>query len=159
MSDIKKPIIPYSQLTDDVKIQKNWNKTIGLYSRGEYSGSVMRCCTCIELATNFAIRQEFAEYELPPSVVNQLLKNSNGIHHKYHKLYIPLIEKWDHYEEHKKLWKFIGKINEVRNKIVHGGEFKNKTTASKVIKGTYGVLTILLEYCEPQLHLGEVAAI
>lgn len=145
--------VPYSQLSDDVKIKKNWNKTLALYSRDEHSTVVMRCCTCLELATNFAIRQEFAEYSLPSNVVDQLLRNSNGIHHKYHKLYLPLIEKWDHHEEHKKLWKKISKVNEVRNKIVHGGEFKNKTTASNCVNSTYSILDDLLEYCEPRIEL------
>ena len=92
---------------------------------------------------------------MPVTVVNQLLRNSNGISHKYHKLYLPLIEKWDHFEEHKKLWKNISKINSERNKIVHGGEFKNKTTAGNAIKGTYNILGELLEYCEPQVELRE----
>ena len=147
--------IPYSKLPDHEKIQKNWTKTLGLYSRREYSTVVMRCCTCLELATNYAIRQEFKEYGVPVEVVDQLLRNSNGISHKYNKLYLPLIKRWDHYEAHKKLWKPISKINVVRNRIVHGGEFKNSATAKRSVQGTHKILERLLEYCEPQLQLTE----
>jgi len=49
---------PYSKATDDEKVSRNWNKTRGLYNRGEYSVAVLRCGTCLELAVNFAIRQE-----------------------------------------------------------------------------------------------------
>ena len=89
MADQQEQKVPYSRLSDEVKINKNWAKTLGLYHRREYSTVVMRCCTCLELATNFAIRKEFEEYGLPVTVVNQLLRNSNGISHKYHKLYLP----------------------------------------------------------------------
>ena len=147
--------IPYAQLSDIEKISKNWNKTLGLYNRREYSNAVVRCCTCLELGTNYAIRQEFAEYGLPIDVVNKLLRNSNGLSHKYNKLYLPLIQRWDHFEAHKKLWRPISKINLVRNNIVHGGEFKNKKTASNALKGAYRILDSLLEYCEPRIRLKE----
>ncbi len=49
---------PYSKASDDEKVKRNWNKANWLYRRGEYSVSILRCGTCVELAVNFAIRQD-----------------------------------------------------------------------------------------------------
>ena len=76
--------IPYDSLSDDEKVRKNWNKTQGLYEREEWSVVVLRCGTCLELAMNFAIRQELVEdRKLPLKFVDKLLRNANGIHNKY----------------------------------------------------------------------------
>ena len=57
--------------------ERNWKKTHGLFTRGEYSVAVIRCGTCIELSVNFAVRQELVvKRELPLSFVDKLLKNA-----------------------------------------------------------------------------------
>jgi len=139
--------IPYDSLSDDEKVRKNWNKAIGLYERKEWSVTILRCATCVELAVNFAIRQEMVEdRKLPLPFVNKLLKNSNGIHNKYQNIYLPIMEEYGEHEELKQLWSdTISKINTERNAVAHKGEFRNKSKATEIMKHTYDVLVVIFE--------------
>lgn len=150
--------IPYDSLSDDEKVRKNWQKTIRLYKRKEWSVAILRCATCIELAVNFAIRQEMAEdRKLPLPFVNKLLKNSNGIHHKYQNIYLPIMEEYEEHEELKKLWSdSISKTNTERNAVAHKGEFRNKLTATEIMKHTYHVLSVIFEIHSSNAKLKEL---
>jgi hypothetical protein len=133
---------PYSQLSDDEKVVRNWRKTLRLYDRREYSVAVLRCATCLELAVNFAIRQELVtEVHLPLQFVDKLLKNANGIHVKYQNLYLPIMAQYEEQDALKRLWnEHITKISEERNKVAHQGEFRTRKAAQKVMESTYSAL-------------------
>ena len=114
---------PYSKASDDEKVARNWNKARGLFDRGEYSVAVIRCGTCVELAVNFAIRQELVfERNLPLPFVDKLLKSANGLRNKYQNIYLPIMKEYEIYDELKNLWKnLIIKINKQRNDVAHSG--------------------------------------
>ena len=133
---------PYSRASDDEKVARNWRKALGLYERGEYSVSILRCATCLELAVNFAIRQELVtERKLPLQFVDKLLLNANGIHSKYQKLYLPIMAQYEVQDDLKRLWNNqIKKINAERNKIAHQGEFRRHAAAERVMADTYAAL-------------------
>lgn len=143
----KAPRVPYDKLSDDEKVLKNWNKARGLYSRGEWSVAILRCGTCLELAVNFAIRQELVECrKLPLPFVDKLLRNANGIHNKYQNLYLPVMDEYQEVDSLKKLWlKTISGINEERNAVAHKGEFRSKPKATDIMEKTFAALTELLE--------------
>jgi hypothetical protein len=52
----------YEDRTDIEKIQSNWKKLSGLYSRREWSGSVVRAATAAEIASNLVVREELGMY-------------------------------------------------------------------------------------------------
>lgn len=133
---------PYSRASDDEKVARNWRKAFGLYERGEYSVAVLRCTTCLELAVNFAIRQELVtELKLPLQFVDKLLLNANGIHGKYQNLYLPIMAQYEEQDDLKRLWSDrITKVNAERNKIAHQGEFRSRKAADKVMADTYVAL-------------------
>ena len=94
----------YSKPSDDEKVRRNWTKAKGLFERREWSVAILRCGTCLELAVNAAIREELVgERKLPPPFVNKLLKNANGLHNKYQKIYLPIMEDYQEHEELKRL--------------------------------------------------------
>ena len=98
--------VPYNKLADDEKVRKNWNKALGLYEREEWSVAIIRCGTCLELAINFAIREELVSIrKLPLLFVDKLLRNSNGIHNKYQRIYLPIMDEYEEVERLKQLWK------------------------------------------------------
>jgi hypothetical protein len=134
--------IPYDSLTDDEKVRKNWNKTLGLYKRGEWSVTVLRCGTCLELAINFAVREELVEgRELPLKFVDKLLRNANGIHNKYHNIYLPIMEEYEEWDNLKDLWRdCVSKVNKERNAVAHRGEFRSRSVAIEVMENTYRAL-------------------
>jgi hypothetical protein len=138
---------PYSKASDDEKVARNWKKAMGLYKRGEYSVAVLRCGTCVELAVNFAVRQELVvERNLPLPFVDKLLKSANGLRNKYYNIYLPIMAEWEEHDALKKLWKDnIDKINQERNAIAHSGEFRSKQVAQKVMKYTSHVLHEIME--------------
>jgi len=139
--------IPYDKLSDDEKVQKNWNKALGLYKRGEWSVSILRCGTCLELAVNFAIRQELVEdRKLPISFVNRLLKNANGIHSKYQNIYLPIMDEYQEVDMLKTLWSdAVSKVNAERNAVAHRGEFRSNSKATETMAQTYSALESILE--------------
>ena len=145
---------PYSKTTDDEKVSRNWNKTRGLYNRGEYSVDVLRCGTCLELAVNFAIRQELVvDRELPLPFVNKLLLKANGISNKYQNIYLPIMEEWEEYDDLKKLWAIdISKVNNERNSVAHSGEFKGKKVAKKIMSHTFKAISEIMDLYEHDSH-------
>ena len=146
---------PYSKASDDEKVRRNWNKATGLYKRGEYSVSVLRCGTCVELAVNFAIRQELVvERDLPLPFVDKLLKSAYGLRNKYHNIYLPIMAERQKYQELKKLWRdHIYKINRERNVIAHSGEFRSQLVAKKVMGHTYEALQKIIDLYEHDVKL------
>lgn len=71
----RKPKTPYSDAEDDEKVRRNWNKTLGLFDKGEYSTAVLRAAISLELMTNFIIREELVyEKGLTLEFANRLLK-------------------------------------------------------------------------------------
>ena len=145
----------YLNASDDEKVERNWNKACGLFRRGEYSVAVIRCGTCVELAVNFAIRQELVDvHKLPLSFVDKLLKSANGLRNKYHNIFLPIMEVYEEYDELKRLWKSdINKINLERNKIVHSGEFRSKFIARKVMKRTHKSLKEIMDLFKKKAEL------
>ena len=137
---------PYSQASDDEKVDRNWRKALGLFERGEYSVAIIRCGTCIELAVNFAVRQELViERELPLPFVDSLLKSTNGLRNKYQNLFLPIMAEYEEYDALKRLWRtYIEQINQQRNAVAHSGEFRSRSTAEKVMTDTYNALTEIM---------------
>jgi hypothetical protein len=134
--------VPYDKLADDEKVRKNWNKALRLYERGEWSVAIIRCGTCLELAVNFAIREELVSCrKLPLPFVDKLLLNSNGIHNKYHKIYLPIMDEYNEVDDLKQLWiDAISKVNTERNAVAHRGEFRSKSKATAAMSHTYEAL-------------------
>ncbi|MCK5225510.1 MAG: hypothetical protein KAQ89_02215 [Planctomycetes bacterium] len=141
---------PYSEAKSDERVERNWKKTHGLFTRGEYSVAVIRCGTCIELSVNFAVRQELVvKRELPLSFVDKLLKNANGLRNKYLNIFLPIMAEHEKYYKLTKLWKNnIIAINKQRNAIVHSGEFRSNSAALKVMKKTYEALETIISFYE-----------
>jgi len=149
----KKPVskrTPYSKASDDEKVKRNWNKAKRLYNRGEYSVAVLRCGTCVELAVNYAIRQELVVVrDLPLLFVDKLLKSANGLRNKYHNIYLPIMAEYQEYDDLGKLWKdHIDKINQERNAVAHRGEFRSLSVAKKVMAHTYEALQQIMDLYE-----------
>jgi len=124
---------PYSERTDLEKIKSNWTKSRKLFERGEYSVSIIRAVTTIEIAANFAIRQELiVKHSLPDNFVDSLLLWANGVNGKFIKLLYEITE--GHWNKTLRIiHKNIKFVNDHRNKIVHSGQFKKKPTAKKCL--------------------------
>lgn len=137
---------PYSRASDDEKVRRNWNKALGLYDREEWSVVVLRCGTCLELAVNFAIRQELVvERELPLTFVNKLLLKASGISNKYQNIYLPIMEEWEEHGLLKSLWRdHIASVNKERNSVAHSGEFKSKKVAKQIMRHTYAAISEIM---------------
>ena len=150
--------MPYSKTSDDKKVERNWNKACGLFGRGEYSVSVVRCGTCVELAVNFAVRQELVfERNLPLPFVNRLLKSANGLRNKYQNILLPIMEEYEDYDSLTKLWNDkIEKINKERNAVAHSGEFRSESTAYKIMQATYEVLQAIMNLYEHKAKFKEI---
>jgi len=144
-SDKKKP---YSKASDDEKVFRNWTKALGLYNRGEYSVAIIRCGTCVELAVNFAIRQELVtERELPLQFVDKLLLSANGLRNKYQNLFLPIMAEYEQHDALVRLWRMrIEKINKQRNAVVHSGEFRNRSIAKVVMTDAYAALMEIMGF-------------
>ena len=141
---------PYSKVSDDEKVSRNWNKALGLYKRGEWSVAVLRCATCLELTVNFAIRQELVtDKKLPLQFVDRLLQNANGIHNKYQNLFLPIMAQYEEHEDLKRLWnERIVKVNTERNRIAHQGEFRSRKAAKKVMEDTSFAMQVVMSLYE-----------
>lgn len=148
----KSSTVPYDKLADDEKVRKNWHKAIGLYQRREWSVSIIRCATCLELAVNFAIREELVDHrELPLPFVNKLLTKANGIHNKYQNIYLPIMDEYQEAENLKVLWsEAVTIVNSERNAVAHRGEFRSKAKATAIMEHTHRSLTEIL-----RLHSSE----
>lgn len=145
----------YSKASDDERVSRNWRKARRLYERGEYSVAVIRFGTCIELAVNFAVKQELViERELPLRFVDKLLKSANGLRNKYQNIYLPIMEEYEEYDELKRLWKDrIEKVNTERNAIVHSGEFRSKKVAKPVMENTLAALRGIMDLYDHSAEL------
>lgn len=143
----KSPKVPYDKLSDDQKVRKNWKKAVGLFERKEWSVVILRCGTCLELALNFAIREELVSTRnLPLEFVDKLLRNANGIHNKYQNIYLPIMEEYDEGKDLKALWsESISPVNRERNAVAHRGEFRGKKKAEELMNHTYKVLIELFK--------------
>ena len=150
--------IPYSKAGDDEKVSRNWNKTRRLFSRGEYSVAVIRCGTCVELAVNFAIRQELVvKRELPLPFVNRLLMSANGLRNKYLNLFLPIMEEYQEHDELKRRWKNqIEKINKERNAVAHCGEFRSESVARSILGKTYEALRGIMDLYDHKAEIKEI---
>jgi hypothetical protein len=143
---------PYSKASDDEKVRRNWSKARGLYEREEWSVAVLRCGTCLELAVNFAIRQELVEERgLPLPFVDKLLFKANGISNKYLNIYLPIMEEWEVHDDLKKLWgSDISKVNKERNSVAHSGEFKSEKVATKIMAHTFTAICEIMDIYDHQ---------
>ncbi len=84
---------PYSARSDLDKVISNWTKTLGLFSRGEYSISIIRAATTAELALNFALRNELSvKKKLPIEFVDKQLMDANGLRGKLDRLFVPMFK-------------------------------------------------------------------
>lgn len=101
----------------------------------------------MELAVNFAIRQELVEdRKLPLPFVDKLLRNASGIHNKYQNLYLPIMGEHQEVESLKRLWlQAVSKINEERNAVAHKGEFRSKAKATEIMEKTHVALVELMD--------------
>jgi HEPN domain-containing protein len=149
---------PYSKARDDEKVSRNWIKARGLYNRGEYSVAVIRCGTCVELAVNFAVRQELVtERDLPLPFVDTLLRRANGLRNKYQNIFLPIMVEYEEHKLLKKLWeKRIDKINKERNSVVHSGEFRSIKVAKPVMEHTLVVLKEIMDLYEHSASLDDI---
>ena len=117
----------YEERTAVEKIQSQWHKLSGLHTREEWSAAIIRAATAAELATNFAIRQEFhSKSNLSPKFVDSLLKWANGIAGKVDHLLIHLSDGEKHYKTIKTLKTVSEQIGKKRNAIVHQGDSVTK---------------------------------
>src|ERR1022692_1350940 len=90
--------------TDPEKVFTNWNKTLGLFERGEYSLAIVRAAVTMELAANIVVRAELVKKRnLPVDFVDSLLKWSNGLSGKFDKLIYPILKGCPNYASFKSL--------------------------------------------------------
>ena len=147
---------PYKDRTDLEKIQSQWHKLSGLHSREEWSAAIVRAATTAELAANFAIRKEYAaKSTLSTKFVDSQLKWANGIAGKMDRLLLNLTDGDAHHLSIRALTELSGKINKVRNAIVHQGEFCNSTEAKEAIQNAKAFIEGLIQIYEPSFLLKE----
>jgi len=142
--------------TDPEKVFANWNKTLGLLERDEYSVAIVRAAVTIEIAANIVVRAELIEKrKLPVDFVDSLLKWSNGLAGKFDKLIYPILKGIPHHESFKSRTADWRKINEERNAVAHRGEFKSKSVADDVVSKARKVLETMMADYEPTLKFGK----
>lgn len=125
---------PYSERSRIEQIESNWRKTAGLFRRSEYSTVAIRAATTVELAANLVIEHEFIEQrKLPVKFVEGLMRWANGFMGKLYRLIIPIFEGTVHANTLKDIRKQSKDINDERNNVVHRGQFKQRTTALRII--------------------------
>lgn len=150
MKSNKKARKPYSERTDIEKIESNWNKTRGLYDRGEWSGAIVRAATAAEIAANLVIREELqVKRGLEKELVDNLLIWANGIQGKIDRLILPISKISNKFRTFNAAKDKITNINKQRNSIAHSGQFKNKRTAKLIIVQSKEVIeTLVQQYSE-----------
>jgi hypothetical protein len=142
--------------TDPEKVFANWNKTLGLLERDEYSVAIVRAAVTIELAANIVIRAELVEKRnLPVDFVDKLLVWSNGLAGKFNKLIYPILEGSPNYAAFRALAKEWQKINEERNGVAHKGDFKSKSVAEDIVASARKVLQTMMADYQPTLKFGK----
>ena len=131
---MKKSKTKYHERSDKEKLEAQWTKTIGLYSRGDWSASIVRAATATEIAANIAIREQYRVLGLSDKdTVDGLLKWANGLIGKLNGLLIPGLKDTKLKQEIRSSMKKIESLNTQRNAIVHMGEFCNQTEAEEKI--------------------------
>lgn len=150
----------YEDRTDVEKIQSNWKKLSGLYSRGEWSSSIVRAATAAEIASNLVVREELENIKgIDEPFVSHLMVWANGIQGKFQKLILPAIEGKDYSQTFKQLSNDIGEINRIRNGIVHSGKFADSEPAYQVIVKARAVILALVCQYHPKFNLSEISKI
>ncbi len=145
---VKRSKKPYSQKSDTEKLKSNWTKTISLYKRGEYSVSIIRAATTVEISANLIIRAELIENRrLSKEFVDHLLMWANGLQGKYEKLILPILKDTPKHTKFMTIKGYITEVNKHRNSVVHSGEFRSKKIADKVLKNSHKIIiTFVTEY-------------
>ncbi|PQJ80818.1 hypothetical protein [Polaribacter porphyrae] len=147
----------YSERSDLEKIKSNWNKVNGLYERKEWSTVILRASTSVELSANLVIRNELQNNKNNDSdFVSHLLIWANGIRGKFDKLLIPIFKGSDFEKELKKLNTKAQNINQERNSIAHSGQFKEKSTAEKIIKESQLIIETLIKQYHKDFELKKI---
>jgi len=151
---------PYIDRTDLEKIQSNWKKVTGLYSRKEWSGSIVRAATTAEVATNLVVREELEnQRDIDEPFVTSLMISANGIQGKYQKLVMPAVAGKNYEDKFKAINSNIGHINKARNKIIHGGSFADSAPAHEVITKVRHVVLEFVQQYHPEFTLNEIQLI
>ena len=139
------------------KLESNWTKTVGLFNRGEFSISIVRAATTVELAANYAIRKELCrKHTLPKEFIDNLLVWGNGLTGKFTKLIIPVTKGSNRGNVYKQGWKRLKKLNRERNAVPHSGEFKGQTTAIAVLNDAREVIQTLVRPYQPRFKLKKI---
>jgi hypothetical protein len=143
------------QISDLKKINRQWRKLSGLHSRAEWSAAVVRAATAAEIATNFAIREEFKkrDSQLSDTIVEEFLKDSNGLRGKLQRFLLTLLEKHKDYEESKIITDRAYKISAKRNKIVHSGDFEDEGPATELIEDCRAFVHGIVRFYQPSFDL------
>lgn len=142
--------------TDPEKVWANWNKTLGLFERDEYSVAIVRAAVTLEVAANIVIRAELVKKrKLPVHFVDSLPKWSNGLTGKFDKLIYPILKGSSKDEPFKALAADWRKINDERNSVAHRGDFKGKSAAADVVTRARKVLRAMMADYEPSLKFGK----
>jgi len=148
------PKKPYSKRTDLEKVESNWTKTLGLFSRKEYSLSIVRAAVTAELAINYAIRYELHDnHGVPSTFIDKQLMDANGIANKLDRLYIPILIGTEHEKQTKEIAKSIKTLNKQRNDIAHRGEFRKKETAQQFVELAEKEINVLLKRYNSEVTL------
>jgi hypothetical protein len=149
-----KSIKPYNERTLEEKIDSNWNKTIGLMKRGEFSTVIIRAATTVELAANLLVKHEFQHNrKLPEHFVDNLMMWANGLMGKVDRLLLPIYKNTDSENALKEVKKRSKDINDERNNVVHRGQFKAKKTAEKVLKEAEFIVNKFAELSGSQIKV------
>jgi hypothetical protein len=153
---MKKSRKPYDHRADLEKLQSQWWKLSGLHSREEWSAAVVRAVTAAEIATNIAIRREFQEIgSFPTEFVDSLLIWANGLKGKLERLLLPITKDTEHGKVISRLKPLAIKINCVRNRIVHRGEFCSEIKARVIIEKSKQFIEGIVDLYEPGFKLEE----
>ncbi len=142
--------------TDPEKVFANWNKTLGLFERGEYSLAIVRAAVTLELGANIVVRAELVrKRDLPLDFVDSLLMWSNGLSGKFDKLIYPILKGSPNHKTFKSLDADWRKTNKERNSVAHSGDFKTKAVAEDILSRARKVVKTMMSEYEPTLKFGK----
>lgn len=106
----------------------------------------IRAATTVELAANLLIENELIENrKLPVPFVEGLMKWANGFMGKLDRLLIPIFQGTDKEKQLNEVRKLSKDINDERNNVVHRGQFKQRTTAIRLIKDAEVIVNTLVK--------------
>ncbi len=153
----KKEKKPYTERSDIEKIESNWNKVRGLFQRKEWSSVILRAATASEIAANLAVREELqVKHNLESDFVDNLLKWANGIQGKFDRLILPATRRTAAHKKFRKIRKKVSQINEERNSVAHGGQFKERANAEKVVLDAREVIEAVVGVYHKKVRLKEL---